>query len=153
MRYIKPFFENVHTERIENEYYRFVPWDEIPKREPVPWTEEEIETIKTTFNFPETIWMRVLGRMQSEPSVHLFVSWDGLRRPDLLIINLPKYILKVYKKMDSYGEQGEEWYHVKIDGQYGTMMKTSVSNWEYECDQLEGLLELIGDISKKPRVI
>ena len=55
--------------------------------------------------------------------------------------------------MDSYGEQGEEWYHVKIDGQYGTMMKTSVSNWEYECDQLEGLLELIGDISKKPRVI
>jgi hypothetical protein len=138
MKHIIPFLEHVHIERTENEFYRFLPIGELPIRGwEIDWTDGEIETIKSTFNLPEKILMRNLGRMEELPTCEI-IKIPG-RQITFLTIRLKKYILNIYKYED-------EWFRVRIEGQYGTMMKASVTGYIYECDQLEGLIKLIDDI-------
>jgi hypothetical protein len=135
MKHILPF-ESLHTEPMENQYYTFGKEMKYSNLRKEQWDEDEIEELKQSIqSLPDKVRHRVFGRNESIDTYEVIDDYT-------ICINIPKYKLIITKFED-------EWFSVSPKPTYGTMVHLNTQYYIYQCDQINGVIKLLQEFTKK----
>ena len=146
MIYLKTF-ESLHSEEISNDYYKFVSHSDYRK-----WKYDTINGAanpKIESDFTESEFGTLRERYDMKGNYIQYGKIGGFERMDESKSSITIFSKEYNLVLTKYND---EWYTLKPNPNYGTMVNTRTSNYVYILDQFEGVLNLLDEFNTKSKL-